>query len=214
MYIDSANILEIKELNSTGILNGVTTYPTILFNEKVSRLNAIKSIQDIVVDNIFVQLIGNSFQELYDDFLSLEKLKFKSITYKVPTNLDGLKLMKIIKKEYKEIKVAATAIYSADQAIAATMIGADYLAPYVNRMENNSIDAMEEIKKIRKFIDMNQLPTVILAASFKTTHQITNSLISGAHTFTAPYSLIVNWINKDLANQAIKIFNEHGNVYV
>lgn len=120
--------------------------------------------------------------------------------------MDGIRLISEIKKDHPKVKVLATAIYSADQGILASIAGADLLAPYVNRMENNNVDSMEAIEKIRIFIDDRGLDTKILAASFKNTNQILNSLISGAHTATISYDLFVQMVDKAATLDAIDVF--------
>lgn len=129
---------------------------------------------------------------------------------KVPTTTDGLAVISKIKKEYPEVKVLATAIYSADQGILATIAGADLLAPYVNRMENNNVDPMDAISKMRVFIDDRNASTEILAASFKNTSQVVNALTSGSHTATIPYELLVQMTDKDVVTQAVEVFYQDG----
>lgn len=210
MYIDTANLEEIKLSLETGLIKGVTTNPSILKKEERPREEQIKDIYKLGVDELFVQLVGDNAEEMFEDYLKIkdieEKLN-KKIMLKVPLILEGIKAIKKIKEIDKSRKILGTAIYSADQGIMGAISGCDYLAPYVNRMKNNSINPIDEILKMRTFIDARGLDTKILAASFKNTEQITESLINGSHTCTISYDLLVQMLDKDLALNAVTVFN-------
>lgn len=215
MYIDTANLDEIKKALKTGIVKGVTTNPTILKKENKKREEQIKNIISLGVKELFVQLLGETCDEIIQDFEKIKKIEEKlncKLSLKVPISLSGLEAIYKIKVEDEKRIVLGTAIYSSDQAILGALAGCDYLAPYVNRMQNNSIDSINEIKKIRKFIDLRNLNTKILSASFKNCNQVIDSLVNGAHTATIPYDILVQMVNKDIAINAIKVFNEDGKI--
>lgn len=213
MYLDTANLKEIKKALKGGIIKGVTTNPTILLKEEKPREEQIKAIDELCNSLVFAQVVGRDYDEFMEDFLKLYELRKElkgDLGVKVPVTMDGLRAISEIKEKYPDVKVLATAIYSADQGILASMAGVDYLAPYVNRMENNNADAMEAIEKMRIFIDDRGLGTQILAASFKNTNQIVNALISGAHTATISYELLAQMADKDVALKAIDVFYQDG----
>lgn len=215
MYIDTANLNEIKKALKIGIVKGVTTNPTILKKENKKREEQIKDIISLGVKELFVQLLGETCDEIIQDFEKIKKIEEKlncKLSLKVPISLSGLEAIYKIKVEDEKRIVLGTAIYSSDQAILGALAGCDYLAPYVNRMQNNSIDSINEIKKIRKFIDLRNLNTKILSASFKNCNQVIDSLVNGAHTATIPYDILVQMVNKDIAINAIKVFNEDGKI--
>lgn len=213
MYLDTANLENIKKALETGVIKGITTNPTILLKEKKPREEQLRAIDELSGTIVFAQLIGIKKDELFEDFLKLFELR-KSLKgdlgVKVPATIDGLTVISKIKKEYPQVKVLATAIYSADQGILATIAGADLLAPYVNRMENNNVDPMVAIEKMRIFIDDRNASTEILAASFKNTSQVVNALTSGSHTATIPYELLVQMTDKDVVSQAVEVFYQDG----
>ncbi len=211
MYIDTGDLNQIKESLKTGVIKGVTTNPTILKKQAKPRFEQIDDIMALKPGILFVQLIGASTEDLLADFDKLMKFadaKSYNLGVKVPMIFCGLEVIKEIKQKRPLVKILATAIYSADQAILATIAGADMLAPYVNRMQNNSVDPYDEIMKMRQFIDDRNYETEILAASFKSTSQITNALSHGSHTCTIPYDLLVQMVNKDVAVLATNVFNE------
>ncbi len=213
MYLDTANLDEIKEAMKTGVIAGITTNPTILKKEGKPRFEQIDSIMALNPPILFVQVIGDTTEELFEDFLKIDsyaKERNYSIGVKVPMSFMGLECVKKIKQANPEMVVLGTAIYSADQVILSALAGCDLVAPYVNRMYNNAIDAMGEINKMKTFIVDRGLDTEILAASFKNTNQVTEALMSGADTCTIPFDLFKQMIDKELAIGAIKVFNEHG----
>ncbi|WP_068269140.1 transaldolase family protein [Caviibacter abscessus] len=217
MYIDTANLIEIEKALKTGVIKGVTTNPTILKKENKNRKEQIKEILSLGVQELFIQLLGETSEEMILDFENLKKFEkeigFK-LSLKVPLSFAGLETVSKIKKEDSSRVVLGTAVYSSDQAILGAVAGCDYLAPYVNRMQNNSIDSILEISKIRTFIDDRNVKTKILAASFKNSNQVVDSLVNGAHTATIPYDILVQMIDKQIALNAIKVFNEDGKVTI
>jgi len=211
MFLDTSNLEEIKASLKTGVFKGVTTNPTILLKENRNRSEQIKDILELGVLKLFVQVVGATADELFEDYRKIKALNTKkNIAYKVSMDLSGLEVVKRIREDDQNAEILGTAIYSSDQAILAAIAGCSFVAPYVNRMENNSIDPYDAIEKMRLFFDERDLSCKIVAASFKNTSQIVNALTSGAHTCTIPYDLFLQMINKDVAASAIKVFNEQG----
>lgn len=213
MYLDTANVEEIKVALETGVIKGVTTNPTILKKGEKSRKEQLIDIASIGIEDIFVQVVGVDSKEMYFDFLNLEKLGQEiglKFGIKVPITFEGLKAIKSIKDHDKTVRILGTAIYTADQGIMGALAGCDMLAPYVNRMENNSVNPFDEIEKIRYVIDDKDLNTTILAASFKNSSQVVNALVSGAHDATIPMDILKSIVDKDVAIKAVEVFNQHG----
>ncbi|MGH4138455.1 transaldolase family protein [Clostridium sp.] len=211
MFLDTANINDINKYMKTGVLKGVTTNPTILLKENINRFKQIENILGTNTELLFVQLVGDTLEELCDDYENLKNIDgCKRIAYKVPINLVGLKVVNRIKADNPETIVLGTAIYSADQGILAALAGCDYVAPYVNRMSNNNINPFNEISKMKSFYEDRELDCKILAASFKNTNQILDALEAGADTCTIPADLFKQMANKNLALNAIEVFNKDG----
>jgi TalC/MipB family fructose-6-phosphate aldolase len=208
LYLDTANISELKRAFSSTILSGVTTNPTILLKENRKREESINEILACTSGIVFVQTVGENQDEIYHDALKILEFNTSRIALKVPAHLEGIEVIKKIKDEYPQVKILATAIFSVDQAILAALAKSDFIAPYINRMENNNIDPYEVIKRTRKIYDDQGLETKILGASFKNTNQLINTFYAGAHTATISYDLYTNMANKDLALLSIKKFNE------
>lgn len=113
-----------------------------------------------------------------------------------------------IKKQDNEISVLGTAIYSADQAILAAHAGCDYIAPYIKRMERADLTPYETIKAVRGYLDREELPTKIMGASFESAEQVIKILDAGAHTVTISPEVYREMAEKQIANNAITVFNE------
>lgn len=209
MYLDTANLEEIKQAFKSGIFKGITTNPSILYKEGNPREAQIRAILKLNIPYIYVQTVGDTYEERLEDCKKICQLG-ENVGIKVPIDSIGLEVIKTIKATEPKRKILGTAIYSADQGILGALAGCDALAPYVNRMMNNDIDPFEAIKKIRQIIDDRGLKTEILSASFKNAGQVTKALLSGSHTATISYDIYLQMINKPLAAEAITVFNQHG----
>ena len=208
MYLDTANLELIKSAYSLGVFKGVTTNPTILSKEGIKRDIIAKDILDIIDGELYLQLVGNTCEDFIKDYKEILKINDIRVGIKVPASFEGIKAIKEIRKNNKNIKILATVIYTVDQAILCAMAGADLVAPYVNRMENNSIDSMNVISKIRNIYELKNLDTKIIAASFKNNAQVTNAYDNGAHYVTIPYEVLRSMTDNVLAINNIEQFNK------
>lgn len=211
MFLDSVNIAEIQDGLQLGFIKGVTSNPTLLLKEGEARFKQVEKILETATALIFVQLVGDTVEELVVDYEQIKAIETgKEVAIKVPLSFIGLTAINKIKKDNPEQIILGTGIYSADQGIMGALAGCDYIAPYVNRMANNNIDPSQAIYQMRTFIDDRGLPTEIMGASFKNTNQVINALIAGAHTVTVPMDILKGLIDKQLAISAIEVFNNHG----
>lgn len=211
MFLDTVNTEKIKRIVELGFLEGVTTNPTILLKQSLAREIQLKKIASINKKITFAQLVGSTSKELWDDYRELVNLKIDTdLGVKVSIDYQGLKFIKELKEQHPNQIVLGTAIYSTEQGMLGALSGCDYLAPYINRMLNNNIDPFDVITNLRVFIDKKKLNTKIMGASFKNTKQIIEAYTAGADTVTVPSDLMEQMISKTVAEDAIKVFNEHG----
>ena len=214
MFLDTANLEEIKQAYQTSLFKGVTTNPTILLKEHKPRFAQLKQIKSFSDGLLFCQVLGNDAQERFADYLHIMEFAHQEeipLIIKVPIDFAGLETIKLIKGYKQDQQLLATAVYSAEQGILAAIAGCDYIAPYVNRMENLGIDAMRQISQMRHFIDGRKGTTQIMAASFKRTEQVIQSLHAGAHTCTIPFDVFQTMTTSQIVSAAIAVFNDHGN---
>lgn len=182
---DSANLAELEKYVEIFPITGVTSNPSILKAEgKIELFSHLKKIRKIIGINktLHVQVIAEDFEGILKEADKILKNVDDKVYIKVPTTEEGLKAIRTIKS--RGIGVTATAIYTKIQGFMAIAAGADFIAPYYNRMENLDIDSGATIAALRQMIDENGISTKILAASFKNIAQVNAALIAGAHTVT------------------------------
>lgn len=206
LYLDTADIDEIKSAFNIGIVKGVTTNPTILLKAKKSREDSIRDILKYSKGMVYVQTISEKYEDIMSEAQRLLEFDNKRIGIKIPVTPDGIKAIKELSD--KSIKTIATAVFTTSQAVVSALAGADYIAPYINRMEQNEIDAINIIKEIRNIYEMNDMETKILAASFRNMEQIMRVIKAGAHAVTISYELFCEMLNNYLTEKSINKFKE------
>lgn len=207
ILIDTANVEKIRKYNDIYDLTGVTCNPSILSKEEPDFYGILYEIRNIIGPDkeLHIQLTASTAGEMVQEAETIAAHFGKETTYlKVPTNEEGIKTIKLLKKQ--GYKVTATAIYTAQQGMLAMATGADYLAPYYNRMANNNYDPFKQISEMVYLIDRYHLPTKILAASFKNPGQVMNALSAGAQAITADPALLTMMVNTPNVKDAIEKF--------
>jgi len=205
--LDTANVDQIKKYSEIYNVTGVTSNPTIISREKCEFFPVLYKIREIIGDKqLHVQVTGHTFEEMVKEAETIVKNIDKNVYIKVPANEEGIKTMKALKEN--GYNVTATAIYTVQQAVMAASVGADYAAPYFNRMCNNNYNAPEAISEMAKLYTMYNKPTKLLAASFKNTNQIMQALLSGAEAVTVSPELYTMMFDSPLIESAISKFDE------
>lgn len=184
--LDTLNIEDIKKWSKILPLAGVTSNPSIAKKEgDIDFFERIREVREIIGDkaSIHVQVIAQDYEGILKDARAIREACGESIYVKVPVTADGLAAIKSLKADGYHI--TATAIYSTFQGLLAIEAGADYLAPYYNRMENLNIDPEQVIGQLAEAIDRECSDSKILAASFKNVAQVNKSFALGAQAITA-----------------------------
>ena len=184
--LDSLNLEAIKKWQEILPLVGVTSNPSIAKKEgKIDFFQRLKEVRRIIgLDaSLHVQVVAKDYQGILRDAQKIRQETDEQIYIKIPVTPDGLAAIKTLKTQ--GYNITATAIYTTMQGLLAISAGADYLAPYYNRMENLSIDSGQVIKELAQAIERMGSSSEILAASFKNVAQVTNALAQGAQTVTA-----------------------------
>lgn len=207
ILLDTANIETIKKYNDIYDVTGVTSNPTIISREKGDFFAILCGIRKIIGDKkqLHVQVTADNCEEMLEEAEAIVKRLGKDTYIKVPTNEVGIKTMKALKAD--SYNVTATAIYTPQQAVMAASVGADYAAPYFNRMCNNNFNAPEAIAEMAEIYSMYGKKTKLLAASFKNTNQIMQALLAGAEAVTASPELYTQMVESPLIDDAISRFN-------
>lgn len=190
IIIDSANIESIKRLAKYYPIDGVTTNPSIIVKEKKPFIPLLKEIRSIIGDDrmLYVQVLSSTAPEMVREALDNEALVRGNYYAKIPVTPEGILAIKELKE--RGIKILATTIYTPMQAFIAAKAGADYVAPYVNRIDNLGGNGIQVVHEIITIFKSHQLPCKVLAASFKNVHQVQEVCLSGAHAVTASVEII------------------------
>ena len=190
-FIDTANLDQIKEAQDLGILDGVTTNPSLMAKEGVSGheniINHYLRICDIVDGDVSAEVISTDFKGIVEEGEYLASLN-KQIVVKVPMISEGVKAIKYFND--KNIKTNCTLVFSSGQAIIAAKAGATYLSPFIGRLDDISSDGLNLISEIRDIYDNYDFTTEILAASIRHTMHIIDCAKIGADVVTTPLSAI------------------------
>lgn len=184
--IDSLNIAEIKKWAQILPLAGITSNPTIAKKEgAIDFFAQAKTVRQIIgpAPSIHVQVVASDYEGIIADAHKLKEQLGGNLYIKVPVTIAGLKAIKQLKQE--GFQITATAIYTSLQGLLALEAGADYLAPYYNRMENLNTNPLEVIDQLALAIERKHSQAKILAASFKNVGQVTSALARGAQAVTA-----------------------------
>lgn len=208
LYIDTANIEQIKEMIDYFPVSGITTNPTILSREKTNPFEQLKRINDILENNMqfHVQVISDNASDIVNEAIHIKRVLGEQIYIKIPVSDEGIKAMKELSKN--GINVTATAIYTPMQALVAAMSGAKYVAPYVNRLSMVGQDGVSIALQIQSLLDKYNLDTQLLAASFKNVEQIFKIALGGGECVTVSPDLLKQLIKHPLTDKAIYDFKE------
>lgn len=206
-FIDTANLTQIQEAQDMGILDGVTTNPSLMAKEGITGdtnvLAHYKAICNIVDDNVSAEVIATTFEEMVTEGETLAALNPK-IVVKVPMIKDGVKAIKYFSS--KGIKTNCTLIFSAGQALLAAKAGATYVSPFLGRLDDISTDGLKLIEEIRLIFYNYNYPTKILAASIRGPLHIVACAKLGADVITAPLSAITSLLKHPLTDSGLATF--------
>lgn len=201
LFIDTANINEIQRANEMGIIDGVTTNPSLIAKEGRDFLQVVKEIADIVDGPISAEVISLNAQEIVKEAKELVKIH-KNIVVKIPMTEDGLKAVKRLSVE--GIKTNVTLIFSSAQALLASRAGASYVSPFVGSLDDIGNDGMTLIEETAAIFNTYHLQTEIICASVRSPIHVINAAKAGAHIATVPFNVIVQMIKHPLTDAGIK----------
>lgn len=210
ILIDSSNLKEIENIYKIYPVDGVTTNPSILLKENIhpykQLCNIYKFLQNKDQSQLHIQTTKSKTKDIIEETLKFNEVFSKDIFVKIPANKEGLAAIKYLST--KNLNITATAIYSTQQAVLAAKAGANYVAPYVNRMENLYHNGIKTVKDIQKIFDNYNLDTKILGASFKSIRQINKMWKIGVEAVTLQPQVMYDLLSNTDVDMAIDKFNE------
>ena len=206
-FIDTANLDQIKEASALGILDGVTTNPSLMAKEGISGTenihNHYKSICALVDGDVSAEVIATDYKEMIEEGKILADLA-PNIVVKVPMTLDGIKAINWFAGH--DTHTNCTLVFSAGQAILAAKAGATYLSPFIGRVDDINWDGMSLISEIAEIYAIQGYHTAILAASIRNSKHIVDSALAGADVVTCPLSAILGLLNHPLTDIGLEKF--------
>lgn len=207
LLIDDANIVAIKKMYEYYPVDGVTTNPSILAKSGRNPYEVLKEIREFIgEDELHVQVISSTAEDMVKEAEKITSVLGKNTFIKIPTVPEGVKAMKLLKKA--GYNVTATAIYTSQQAYLAAKAGADYAAPYVNRIDNLGADGVQTTKNIEDIFENNGFHTSLLAASFKNTQQVLELAEYGIGAATVAPDVIEGLLKNVAVTSAVEAFTK------
>ncbi len=203
IFIDTANVDEIRAANDLGVICGVTTNPSLIAREGKVFEDVIKEITSIVDGPISAEVVAPDANGMVAEAKELVKIH-KNIVIKIPITEEGLKAVKMLSAI--GIKTNVTLIFSAAQALLAAKAGATYVSPFVGRLDDISDNGMNLVEDIATIFEIHDIKTEIIAASIRGPQDVTDAAKNGAHIATVPYKVILQMIKHPLTDIGIQKF--------
>jgi transaldolase len=202
-FVDTAEIEDIKKLYQTGLLDGVTTNPSLIAKSGRDFKEVIKEICAVVPGPVSAEVASTEYDGMVAEGDHLAKIA-DNVVIKLPLTLDGLRACKYFTD--KGTKTNVTLCFSANQALLAAKVGATYISPFIGRLDDINIDGVELIENIRTIYDNYAFTTEILAASIRTPNHITQVALAGADVATIPPAVIYKLADHPLTKSGLEAF--------
>lgn len=203
LFIDTANLDEIKEAASWGVVSGVTTNPSLIAKEGRDLKEVITEITSLVDGPISAEVNEGKAEDMIAQALELAKIH-KNIVIKLPMTMEGIKACKALTD--KGIKTNVTLIFSVHQALIACEAGATYISPFMGRMDDIGLDSTKLIEDISQLILNYRYDTQIIAASIRNVSHIETAALDGADIATIPFKVMAKMVEHPLTTAGLKIF--------
>lgn len=209
-FLDTADVSAIKTINELGVVDGVTTNPTIISREGRDFETVIKEICQIVDGPVSAEVTGVTAEEMITEARDIAKWA-DNIVVKIPMTMEGLKAVNVLSKE--NIKTNVTLIFTVSQGLMAIKAGATFISPFVGRLEDIGTDAYQLISDLREIVDFYGFDTEIIAASIRNTVHVENVAKRGAHIATIPDAVFDKMIKHPLTDSGLTQFMQDWKIF-
>ena len=203
-FVDTADTADIRDLAATGLLDGVTTNPSLIHKSGRQFLEVVKEICGIVDGPVSAEVVALDHETMMKEAEILRRIA-DNVCIKVPLTIDGLKTCKTIRTEMNRM-VNVTLCFSANQALLAAKAGASFISPFVGRVDDMGIDGMELIQEIRQIYDNYDFQTEILVASVRTVNHVKQAALIGADVATVPPATLKALVKHPLTDKGLEQF--------
>ena len=205
IFLDTADTEIINEYFKTGLVDGVTTNPTLIMKSGRNPMDVYQDIKDIGVRDISMEVVGSAAQ-MYHEGRRLSDMFGDVCTVKLPMTREGLTVCKELSDE--NIKVNVTLIFCAAQAVLAAKAGAEYVSPFVGRLDDQSVAGLEVVRSISELYRIHRMPTQVLAASIRSVQRAVRSWYNGAEICTLPPKVFDQMYDHILTDKGMEIFKD------
>jgi transaldolase len=203
IFMDTANIDDIRRGAAMGVVDGVTTNPTLVAKEGIEYRDRVLEICEVVDGPISAECISSEADALIEEARRIASWH-PNVVVKIPLTEAGLQAIRTVSAD--GIRVNTTLIFSANQALLAAKAGAAYVSPFVGRLNDVGHDGMEVVRETVAIFDAFNLPTQVLAASLRGARDVTEAALAGAHVATLPPAVLFQMIQHPLTDKGIEIF--------
>jgi len=205
LYLDTANVEEIREIAGWGVLSGVTTNPSLIAREGKDFLQVIKEICEIVNGPVSAEVLSDDMEGMIEE--GREKSGWHdNVVIKLPCTPAGIGACSVLEEE--GIPCNVTLVFSAVQGFLAASAGASYVSPFVGRLDDAGTDGMQVVEDLAEIFDRHGFTTKIIAASIRTPNHVTDAALAGAHIATVPYSVIRKCVLHPLTDKGLESFRK------
>lgn len=205
LFIDTANIEEIKKINELGIISGVTTNPSLISKEKAILIDSIREISKLIEGPVSAEVTSDTAEGMVKEGKELSKIN-KNVVIKIPMSEEGLKAVKILNSE--SVKTNVTLVFSAMQALLAARAGATFVSPFIGRIDDIGNDSINVISDIVEIFKKHNISTEIISASIRSPKNVLDAARVGSNIATVPYKTLVQMISHPLTHIGIEKFNK------
>lgn len=203
IFIDTANLEHIREVNSWGILDGVTTNPSLIAREGCDFKDRVNQICAVVDGPISAEAVSMDSEGMVKEARELSKIH-KNVIVKIPMTAEGLKAVKVLSAE--GIRTNVTLVFSPNQALLAAKAGATYVSPFIGRLDDISHTGMDLLRDIVEIFDTYGFEAQVIAASIRHPVHVTEAALAGAHVATVPYDVLKKMLRHNLTDEGIQKF--------
>ena len=204
-FLDTANIEDLKPFLETGLIDGITTNPSLIAKQGKKLPDVIKQFCDLVDGPISAEVMGTTSKEMIKEGLELSKIH-DNVTIKLPITMEGLKACNALSNE--EIMTNVTLCFSVTQALMAANAGATFISPFIGRLDDISSNGSSLIKDISETFAIQQMDTLVLAASIRTPYHAMQAAKDGAEVATIPPKVLQQMIHHPLTDKGLEIFEK------
>jgi transaldolase len=202
-FLDTANLEEIREVAGWGILDGVTTNPSLMAKEKMSFADLIQEICRVVSGPVSVECVADKAPDIVEEARRLAKMA-ANIAVKIPVTKDGLKATRLLSQE--GVGVNTTLVFSPSQALLAAKAGSRFVSPFIGRLDDISQEGMDLIREILAIYENYNFPTEVIVASIRHPRHVVEAALLGAHIATVPFAVMDRLLAHPLTDIGIQKF--------